>query len=103
MTQSHWGEVKDEGKFQITILKGSSKNVIPAEAGIQKVLKSLDSRLRGSDELRIIGGSLKYQTHFANPIKTNPKVRIRAPAIRVFHWVSFRNRIPSPAPKRALT
>jgi len=37
---------------------GSSKNVIPAKAGIQKVLKSLDSRLLGNDELRIIRGSL---------------------------------------------
>jgi hypothetical protein len=31
------------------IFKVSSNNVIPAKAGIQKILTSLDSRLRGSD------------------------------------------------------
>jgi hypothetical protein len=40
-------------------IKAASKNVIPEKAGIQKVLTSLDSRLRGSDELIIIRGSLK--------------------------------------------
>jgi hypothetical protein len=40
-------------------LKATSKNVIPAKAGIQKLLTSLDSRLRGSDKLIIIRGSLK--------------------------------------------
>jgi len=39
-------------------MMGSSKNVIPEKAGIQKELTSLDSRLRGNDELRIIRGSL---------------------------------------------
>ncbi len=29
---------------------GCTKNVIPAEAGIQKLLALLDSRVRGSDE-----------------------------------------------------
>ncbi len=41
------------------IFKATSKNVIPAKAGIQKVLTLLDSRLRGSDKLVIIRGSLK--------------------------------------------
>ncbi len=36
----------------------TSKNVIPAKAGIHKLLTLLDSRLRGSDKLRIIRGSL---------------------------------------------
>jgi tetratricopeptide (TPR) repeat protein len=35
----------------------SSKNVIPAKAGIQKLLTLLDPRLRGSDKLIIIRGS----------------------------------------------
>ena len=38
--------------------KATSKNVIPAKAGIQKLLTSLDSRLCGSDKLIIIRGSL---------------------------------------------
>ena len=41
-------------------LKATSKNVIPAKAGIQKPVTLLDSRLRGSDKLIIIRGSLKY-------------------------------------------
>jgi len=41
------------------IIKVISKNVIPAKAGIQNSLTSLDSRLRGSDKLIIIRGSLK--------------------------------------------
>jgi len=40
-------------------LKATSKNVIPAKAGIQKLLTSLDSRLRGSNKLIVIRGSLK--------------------------------------------
>ena len=40
-------------------LKATSKNVIPAKAGIQKLLISLDSRLRGSNKLIVIRGSLK--------------------------------------------
>jgi hypothetical protein len=40
-------------------IKAPSRNVIPAKAGIQKLLTSLDSRLRGSDKLIIIRGSLK--------------------------------------------
>ena len=39
---------------------GTYKNVIPAKAGIQKHLTSLDSRLRGSDKSIIIKGSLMY-------------------------------------------
>jgi hypothetical protein len=42
------------------MLKATSKNVIPAKAGIQNPLTSLDSRLRGSDKLIIIRGSLKF-------------------------------------------
>jgi hypothetical protein len=41
-------------------LKITSKNVIPAKAGIQKLLTSLDSRLRKSDELIVIRGSLEF-------------------------------------------
>jgi hypothetical protein len=48
-------------------IKGSSKNVIPAKAGIQKVLRSLDSRLRGSDELIINRGYLKIAIIFPPP------------------------------------
>ena len=40
-------------------VKATSKNVIPAKAGTQKLLTLLDSRLRGSDKLIIIRGSLK--------------------------------------------
>jgi len=36
----------------------TSKNVIPAKAGIHKFLTLLDSRLRGSDKLGIIRGCL---------------------------------------------
>jgi hypothetical protein len=43
-------------------LKATSKNVIPAKAGIYKSLTLLDSRLRGSDKLGIIRGSLKVKT-----------------------------------------
>ena len=39
--------------------KATSKNVIPAKAGIQKRVIILDSRLRGSDKFGIIRGSLK--------------------------------------------
>jgi len=38
-------------------IKATSKNVIPAKAGIQNPLISLDSGLRGSDKLIIIRGS----------------------------------------------
>jgi hypothetical protein len=41
-------------------LKATSKNVIPAKAGIQKLLTSLDSRLRGSDKLIVIRGSHEF-------------------------------------------
>ena len=40
-------------------MKVASENVIPVKTGIQKPLISLDSRLRGSDKLVIIRGSLK--------------------------------------------
>jgi hypothetical protein len=43
------------------MLKGTPKNVIPAKAGIQKRLTSLDSRLRGSDKLIFIRGSLNIK------------------------------------------
>jgi len=42
-----------------TLIKATSKNVIPAKAGIQKRVIILDSRLRGSDKFGIIRGSLK--------------------------------------------
>jgi hypothetical protein len=41
-------------------LKATSRNVIPAKAGIQKLFTSLDSRLRGSDILIVIRGSLEF-------------------------------------------
>ncbi len=47
-----------EGLCQKVNFKGSSKNVIPAKAGIYKLLTSLDSRLRGSDKFGIIRGCL---------------------------------------------
>jgi len=40
------------------VLKATSNNVIPAKAGIHKLLILLDPRLRGSDKLEIITGSL---------------------------------------------
>ena len=40
-------------------LKATSKNVIPAKAGIQKLLTLLDSRLRGSDKFIITRDSLR--------------------------------------------
>jgi len=42
------------------MFKATSKNVIPAKAGINKLLTLLDSRLRGSDKSEIIRGSLNY-------------------------------------------
>jgi hypothetical protein len=39
-------------------IMATSKNVIPAKAGIHKRLKLLDSHLSGSNRLRIIRGSL---------------------------------------------
>jgi hypothetical protein len=47
---------------KVRILKATSKNVIPAKAGMQKLLTSLDSRLRESDKLIIIRGTLKSLT-----------------------------------------
>jgi hypothetical protein len=38
----------------------TSKNVIPAKAGIQKLLTSLDSPICGSNKLIIIRGSLIF-------------------------------------------
>ncbi len=47
-------------------MMGSSKNVIPAKAGIQKPLTSLDSGVRRSDELIILRGGLKlYAMRYA--------------------------------------
>ncbi len=43
----------------ILYFKATSKSVIPAKAGIQKLLTSLDSRVGGSDRLIIIRGYLK--------------------------------------------
>ncbi len=39
-------------------IMATSKNVIPAKAGIYNKMKLLDSRLRGSDKIAIIRGSL---------------------------------------------
>ena len=58
---SHTGDGKLGGlnsKSKILIIKATSKNVIPAKAGIQKPVTLLDSRLRGSDKFIIIRGSL---------------------------------------------
>ena len=44
---------------RIARLKATSKSVIPAKAGIQKLLTLLDSGLIGSDKFIIIRGSLK--------------------------------------------
>ena len=41
------------------LLKSTSKNVIPAKAGIQKLLTSLDSQICRNNKLIIIRGSLK--------------------------------------------
>ena len=46
-------------KSVANLITGSSKNVIPAQAGIQNQSKLLDSRLRGSNRLAIIRGTLK--------------------------------------------
>jgi hypothetical protein len=55
-TRVIWYLPRMNSKFA-KILMATSKNVIPAKAGIQKLLTSLDSRLRGSDKLIIIRGS----------------------------------------------
>jgi len=47
-----------------TKLKATSKNVIPAKAGIHNKMKLLDSRLRGSDRIGIIRGCLKTEAKF---------------------------------------
>jgi hypothetical protein len=47
-------------------IKATSKNVIPAKAGIQKPVTLLDSRLRGSDKVIIIRGSLNFKTFNQN-------------------------------------
>ena len=54
-------------------IKATSKNVIPAKAGIQKRLTSLDSRLRGSDKLIIIRGSLKNYP-YSNTVNATGKI-----------------------------
>jgi len=41
------------------LLEATSKNVIPAKAGIHKLLTLLDSRLRGNGKLGIFRGSFK--------------------------------------------
>jgi hypothetical protein len=56
----HWIVLPDLGHRMISPmnLKDTSKNVIPAKAGIHKLMTLLDSRLRGSDKFGIIRGSL---------------------------------------------
>ncbi len=59
------------------IIMGSSKNVIPAKAGIKNQPKLLDSRLRGSDRLAIIRGTLMLTTHYSAQKYPEPLRRIR--------------------------
>jgi len=56
----------------------TSKNVIPAKAGIHKFLRLLDSRLRGSDKLGIIRGSLMIHQLSFPALKTllSPNLRV---------------------------
>jgi len=49
---------------QSLLFMATSKNVIPAKAGIQKLLTSLDTRLSGSDKFIIIRGSLMNRSIF---------------------------------------
>ena len=56
------------------ILKATSKNVIPAKAGIQNPLTSLASRLRGSDKLIIIRGFLNRFSLFSFNIPKEARV-----------------------------
>jgi hypothetical protein len=53
-------------------LRTASKNVIPAEAGIQKLLPLLDSRLRGSDELIVIGYRYSSRIRYRVDSNRNP-------------------------------
>jgi hypothetical protein len=57
-------------------------------------------RLPFPSRLSRMAGALHY---FANPIISKPNVRIRAPVIRVFQWLSFIKKIAIPATKRVLT
>jgi hypothetical protein len=50
------GKIRDILKYQVLRFKGSSKNVIPAKAGIQNPWTSLDSGVRRSDEMIILRG-----------------------------------------------
>ena len=63
-TQSFEGERWVGQNLCCVCIKVTSKNVIPAKAGIQKSLIILDSRLRGSDEFGIIRGSLNKKALF---------------------------------------
>jgi hypothetical protein len=62
--------------MSIDQFKATSKNVIPAKAGIQKFLTSLDSRFCGSDELIIMRGSLKLKS-FISYNALSEKARIQ--------------------------
>jgi len=62
--QSHMGE-KSKG---IRRIQATSKNVIPAKAGIQKFLTLLDSRVRGSDRSMIIRGPLHILVNQGNKL-----------------------------------
>ena len=68
----------DIHKNPLLNVKAASNNVIPAKAGIQNLLKSLDSCLRGSDKLIIIRGSLKA---YANLQVIPPSTTIWAPVM----------------------
>ena len=51
---------KAASRFGVALFLATSKNVIPAKAGIQKFLTSPDFRFCGSDELIIIRGPLLF-------------------------------------------
>jgi len=64
-------------RVRFPLLKVTPKNVIPAKAGIHKFLTLLDSRLRGSDKLGIIRGSLNALSGFT-PLEIMPRCSLRA-------------------------
>jgi len=65
-----WKDLWEESDFWQSnlLIRGSSKNVIPAKAGIYKFLTTLGSRLRGSDKFGFIGGCLMLTGHSDLPV-----------------------------------
>ncbi|MBM4278591.1 MAG: hypothetical protein FJ130_12040 [Deltaproteobacteria bacterium] len=53
-------KIRGGAEKRVLNLEATSKNVIPAKAGIHKLLKLLSSRLCGNDELGIIRGPLIF-------------------------------------------